>query len=97
MKKDRRRRFSMRLYMTLLVLVELGIIVAVSGLVSWLVVRFDIPYIKLPPLAWFLIISIVLGAALTYFISRWLLNPILQLSQAMGQVSKGDFDVRLNE
>ena len=39
MKKDRRRRFSMRLYMTLLVLVELGIIVAVSGLVSWLVVR----------------------------------------------------------
>ena len=31
------------------------------------------------------------------FISRWVLNPILRLSQAMGQVAKGDFHVRLNE
>ena len=97
MKKDRRRRFSMRLYMTLLVLVELGVIVAVSGLVSWLVARFDIPYIKLPPLVWYPVVSIVLGAAFTSFISRWVFKPIFALSQAMGQVAKGDFDVRLNE
>ena len=97
MKKESRRWLTLRLYMTILVMVELGVIVAVTGLVTWLIGYFDIPYIALPPLAWFLIISIVLGAALTSFISRWLLNPILQLSQAMGQVSKGDFDVRLNE
>lgn len=97
MKKDKRRRFSMRLYMSLLVLVELGIIVAVSGLVAWLTEYFDIPYIKLPQMAWYLIVSLVLGGALTSFISRWIFNPILKLSQAMGQVAKGDFDVRLNE
>lgn len=97
MKKDKRRRFSMRLYMSLLVLVELGIIVAVSGLVAWLTEYFDIPYIKLPQLAWYLIVSLVLGGALTSFISRWIFNPILKLSQAMGQVAKGDFGVRLNE
>lgn len=96
MKKDR-RRFSMRLYMTLLVMVELGIIVAVSGLVTWLTGYFDIPYIKLPLLAWFLIISIVLGAALTSFISRRVSAPILKLGQAMGRVAKGDFNVRLDE
>lgn len=97
MKKERRRRLTLRLYMTLLVLVELGIIVAVSGLVGWLVERFDIPYIKLPPLAWYLIVSIVLGAAFTSFISRWVFKPIFALSQAMGQVAKGDFTVRLSE
>ena len=70
----------MRLYMTLLVLVELGVIVAVSGLLTWLTGCFDIPFIKLSPLAWYLIVSIVLGAALTSFISRWLLNPILRVS-----------------
>ena len=97
MKKESRRWLTLRLYMTILVMVELGIIVAVTGLVTWLIGYFDIPYIALPPLAWFLIVSIVLGAALTSFISRWVLNPILRLSQAMGQVAKGDFEVRLNE
>ena len=97
MKKESRRWLTLRLYMTILVMVELGIIVAVTGLVTWLIGYFDIPYITLPPLAWFLIVSIVLGAALTSFISRWVLNPILRLSQAMGQVAKGDFHVRLNE
>ena len=97
MKKESRRWLTLRLYMTILVMVELGIIVAVTGLVTWLIGYFDIPYIALPSLAWFLIVSIVLGAALTAFISRWVLNPILRLSQAMGQVAKGDFHVRLNE
>ena len=97
MKKESRRWLTLRLYMTILVMVELGVIVAVTGLVTWLIGYFDIPYIALPPLAWFLIVSIVLGAALTAFISRWVLNPILRLSQAMGQVAMGDFHVRLNE
>lgn len=97
MKKDRRSRFSMRLYMTLLVMVELGVIVAVSGLVTWLTGYFDVPYIRLPLLVWFLIVSAVLGAALTNFISRRVSAPILRLGQAMGQVAKGDFDVRLEE
>lgn len=97
MKKDRRSRFSMRLYMTLLVMVELGVIVGVSGLVTWLTGYFDVPYIRLPLLVWFLIVSAVLGAALTNFISRRVSAPILRLGQAMGQVAKGDFDVRLQE
>lgn len=96
MKHDR-RRFSMRIYMMLLVLVEMGIIVAVSGLVTGLIYYFDIPYVQLPDIVWYLIISVVLGAALTSFISRWILKPITGLGQAMGQVAKGNFDVRLEE
>lgn len=96
MKKCKRRRMTLRLCMTILVLIELGVIVAASGLVGWLVGHFDI-LIKLPQLAWYLIVSIVLGAAFTSFISRWIFNPTVTLSQAMGQVAKGDFTVRLSE
>ena len=97
MKKESRRWLTLRLYMTILVMVELGIIVAVTGLVTWLIGYFDIPYIALPSLAWFLIVSIVLGAALTAFICRWVLNPILRLSPARGQVAKGAFHGRVLE
>ena len=43
MKKESRRWLTLRLYMTILVMVELGIIVAVTGLVTWLIGYFDIP------------------------------------------------------
>lgn len=97
MKMESRRRASMRLYMTLLVMAEFGVIVAVSTLVAWLMKRLSIPFGPLPDAVWYLIISIVLGTELTTLISRWIFNPITKLSQAMGQVAKGNFDVRLDE
>lgn len=89
-------RFSMRVNLTLMVIAEVGII-SVS---TWVVGAF-LEYMGIALRDWEILvvlgISMLLGSTLTAFVGRWIFAPITRLGEAMGQVAKGNFDVRLEE
>lgn len=88
-------RFSIRLIFSLLVMVELLVVIAVSlltaELFNWL---FSIT-LHIPSFLWLLFVSLVLGSVITSFLNWQFFGPISKLSDAMNRVAKGDFSVRL--
>ena len=49
------------------------------------------------PFYFIIFLSLVIGAALSFFVGKRILQPIGDLRQAMSNVSQGDFDVQLEE
>ncbi|MGG5371505.1 sensor histidine kinase [Enterococcus sp. AZ196] len=49
------------------------------------------------PFYFIIFLSLVIGAALSFFVGKRILQPIGNLRQAMSKVSKGDFTVQLDE
>ena len=49
------------------------------------------------PLYFIIFLSLVIGAALSIFVGKRILQPIGDLRQAMSQVAKGDFTIQLSE
>ena len=96
MKKPKIPKISMRLFFILFVTVELLLINA--GAVLLVEIFSDtFPFIRrLPSFVWLLIVSTVLGSALTTLLVKLLFDPIMKLSAAMRKVAKGDYDVRLD-
>ncbi len=87
---------GMRLFFIIVVMVELLCIIGVAWLVAWLLQRgFGISF-ELPLLGWLILISVVIGGAVSTVLSYAFFGPITRLSQAMQKVSKGDFSVRLD-
>ena len=87
-------RFSMRVNLTLFVLLEIGFISLANWGAGWL-----LNYFGLQLQNWELLvnlgISLVLGSIVTAMASKWIFSPITRLGKAMGQVAKGDFKVRM--
>ena len=96
MKKTKLPKISMRLFFILFVTVELLLINA--GAVLLVEIFSDtFPFIRrLPSFVWLLIVSTVLGSALTTLLVKLLFDPIMKLSAAMRKVAEGDYDVRLD-
>ena len=95
MKEKQGFHFSMRVYLIIIVMVELVGIVVVAAMGAALLQYFNIT-LSIPPSVWLLLISILLGTAATTMLSKWFLAPIDRLSKAMNQVAEGNFDVRLD-
>jgi len=95
------RRFiekrSLRVRLTLLVMGELLVTVALTTLASnGLHALFGARYN--PPRFWELcLIGLVVGAGVTLFLSKWFFEPINRLGKAMNRVAEGDFSVALEE
>lgn len=87
-------QISMRYIMTLLVVAELSAVVMISWLVTWLFRYLGITVV-VPEFVWFLVISIGLGFVTTFFLGKWLFDPVTKLGNAMRQVAEGNFSVRL--
>ena len=87
-------RLSMRAVMTLLVVAELSGVLIVGWIFTWLLRYFGIT-VFIPEIVWFLLISVSLGLAITFFLGKWLFDPITKLGKAMREVAGGNFDVRL--
>lgn len=87
-------QLSMRSIMTLLVVAELSAVVVISWLATWLFRYLGITVV-IPEFVWFLVISIGLGFVTTFFLGKWLFDPVTKLGNAMAQVAEGNFNVRL--
>lgn len=95
--KKQSKKISMQVKFTLMVMLDIIAVFAVSWgvsmLLSWLIeYELDIP---LP--VWLLLLSVTIGSGITYFIGKDFMTPIKRLSSAMNRVAKGDFEVRLDE
>ena len=95
-KRFRMRGLSMRVYLTLLVVVEIGVITVVASFGAGLPEYFQIT-LDIPDLVWIVALSVLLGGAVTTALGRWLFAPITRLGEAMNQVAKGNFEIRLEE
>ena len=87
---------SMKVYLTLLVLVQVGIMSLATGLVGALLQYLGVSFAAWQALV-VLGISALLGSLLTGLVNRLFFAPISRLGQAMGHVAKGNFHVRLEE
>lgn len=95
MKKTFSRRFNMRVIFTLLTMAEImGTIAFAWFFAEFLHKVFSITLV-VPTLVWILVISAVIGGAITNFLTIQFFDPITRLGRAMEQVAAGDFSVRL--
>lgn len=90
MKLFKKRTLSLRLRMTLLVAAELALVSLIYYLLGLLM-----PSHLSSPIV-LILVSLLIGTVLTWFLSRMFFDPIKQLNKAMGQVANGDFSVRLH-
>ena len=94
--KKRLPKISMRLFFILFVTVELLLINAGAALVIGLLGEYC-PWIRnVPDFLWLIIVSTVLGSALTTLLVKLLFDPILKLGAAMDRVARGEYAVRLD-
>ena len=96
MKLRKPPKISMRLFFILFFTVELFLIYGAAVLLTIVFHRFYPILQKVPSFVWLIIVSIVLGSAITTLLVKLLFDPIVKLGDAMGKVAKGDFDVRLD-
>lgn len=95
--KKKKWKYNIRLYFVMVVLVELTAVSVTGAGITYLAERYLNLPLELPDTLYGIIISLLLAGAVTTFFSKWILAPITKLSEAMGQVAKGDFTVRLDE
>ena len=95
--KKNKKRISMRAMITLVIIVELGITAALAGQITEIFHEYFHITLNLPPVLWIFVISLLIGTAVTMFVSRWIIKPINKLGKAMQQVANGEFDLKLEE
>ena len=86
----------MRLFFILFITVELVLINAGAALIISLVDEIYPAIRQIPDMLWLLIVSTVLGSALTTLLVKLLFDPILKLGAAMERVAKGDYSIALS-
>lgn len=97
MKKYWYSRFSMRVFFTLLVIVEVVGIIAVSYFFLWILHEYtDILY-EIPDFVWLLLFSVALGSGISIVMGNRFFYPITKLREAMRRVADGDFTVRQDD
>lgn len=95
--KKNKKRISMRGMITLVIIGELGITAALAGQITEIFHEYFHITLNLPPVLWIFVISLLIGTAVTMFVSRWIIKPINKLGKAMQQVAAGEFDLELHE
>lgn len=95
--KRSKRKFKLRWLFTFFVILEVTVITILSwGTIELIYSALNITRFG-PEVIWILLISTVLGTTTSFFLGRWIFEPISKLELAMNKVSKGDFSVRLDE
>lgn len=88
-------RRSTRLWFTLVMMLELIVTFVVSaGLAFFIGNIFSIKETMLL-LIWIIIFNLIIGYTATFYLGKLFFGPITKLSDAMHEVSKGNFDIRL--
>lgn len=88
-------RRSTRLWFTLAVMGCLAFTFFVSTVLAFLLSTIfhtrELTFL----LIWFIIFNLMIGYSLTFYLGKLFFGPITKLSNAMNEVSKGNFDIRL--
>ena len=88
-------RRSTRLWFTLAVMTCLALTFVVLTVLAFLLSRVfhtrELTFL----LIWFIIFNLMIGYSLTFYLGKLFFGPIPKLSNAMNEVSKGNFDIRL--
>ena len=93
MKKELTPRVTLRVKFFLICMAEFVVVVLLSELAGWLLRRWLGVTVSIPIFVWAILFSVVVGGAITKFISRSFIDPITQLGKAMKEVSDGNFQV----
>ncbi|MBR2467140.1 MAG: HAMP domain-containing histidine kinase [Clostridia bacterium] len=94
---DIKKKFGISWYLSLLVTGELFVALALATfLSSWFSDIFT-ELLHIPLEAWIIIFGLIIGSTLAFVLNRLLLFPIRQLDEAMEEVAKGNFKIRLDE
>lgn len=91
MKEKRRTHLSLRIRFTLLVIIEMVVIALISEIVTSLLGKYFDISIQIPGAVWAVLISVVLGSAVTTFLGKKIFDPIQKLGEAMSRVADGNF------
>lgn len=93
MKKELTPKVTLRVKFFLICMAEFVVVVLLSELAGWLLRRWLGVTVSIPIFVWAILFSIVLGGAITKFITSAFIDPITQLGRAMKEVSDGNFQV----
>lgn len=85
-------------------LIVFAIMVAAALIMSFLAyLLFQMGHLNLPsanplaPVTFLLFMSALIGAGISLFVARKILNPLTRFSEVAGEVAKGNFSVRVDE
>ena len=90
------QRFTLRLQLVAVVTFEILICFALALGIDFILSWIHGGYWNLPSIFEIIILGVFVGAFATYFLSKWLIDPIQTLGTAMESIADGDFSVRLN-
>lgn len=93
MKKELTPRVTLRVKFFLICMAEFVVVVLLSELAGWLLRHWLGVTVSIPIFVWAILFSVVVGGAITKFITRSFIDPITQLGKAMKEVSDGNFQV----
>ena len=89
-------RMSMRVFFFLFVMIEL-LIIDVVAMTLVIVLGDVLPFMdKISGPVWMMIVSGVMGGAITAFLAKFLFDPMMKLRSAMRRVAQGDFQVEMD-
>lgn len=97
MKNHRKSRFTMRVFFTLFIIAELLLTLILASVLVYALRNWFNNITKMPDTVWLVIVSSILGSAITTFLIKFFFDPISKLGAAMRKVAEGDFSVRLDE
>lgn len=98
MKKDYGNKlhslFGIQFYLSLVVTTEILVTVGLAVLISYLVENIGIN-LNISPLIWVFVLSVIIGCACAFFVNRWVLSQIPELSRNMREVASGNLKKRV--
>lgn len=95
--KDLKKKIGISWYLSLLVTGEMFVALVLATFLSYNFREFFNELLSIPTSAWVVIFGLLIGSTLSFVLNRLLLFPIRTLDRAMEEVSKGNFDIRLEE
>ena len=95
MKKRKEKEFKIRTYLTGIIWLALACSMIISALLFAFLKHFlEMPE-NIPAIVWLLIFNTMIAGLITVLLNGKVLEPITKLSEAMKDVSQGDFDKQL--
>lgn len=97
MKKEKRFHLSLRVLLSLIVILTMWFTDIVIVAILYLSERYFGFLSGMPKTIWSIVLGTAIVSVLMTFLGKWLFKPISQLSSAMHEVANGNFQVRLDE
>lgn len=93
MKKKRTARSTLRLRFFIICLTELVVVEILAEAIAWVIQRWLGVTPDVPIFVWAIVLSVIIGTAMTNFLTHAFIDPIMKLREAMLEVAGGNFHV----